>query len=130
MASAAEDSHLDEDEDSNVKDGDTYPQDVHLCVLIEGSKIGLAYYDVGAESLHASSAFCSESEFPWLAGIIREQIVNPISIITGSSSSEAARRELGLKVIDDGSTIENGTALKVLKQNSCKFIMSIFTNRY
>lgn len=101
-------------------DAANQPGDVHLCVLVEGSKIGVAYFDTGTEALHVSSSYCSEAEFPWLAGIIRQQIVNPVSIVTGSSSSEAARRELGLKVADDGSTVENGVALKVLKQNSCE----------
>lgn len=65
------------------------------------------------------SAFCAEAEFPWLAGILREQIVCPVSIITGSSTTEAARRELGLRATEDGSMVENGVAVKVLKQNSC-----------
>ena len=94
--------------------------DIHLCVLFESSKVGIAYYDSCAESLHVSSTFCTESEFPWLAGILREQIVSPIAVITGSTSSEAVRRELSLKVLENGSMIESGVTLKVLKQNSCK----------
>jgi hypothetical protein len=91
----------------------------YMCVLIEASRIGIAYYNAGAESLHVASAYCSDDDVPWVSGILREQVASPVVMVTGPATSEAARRELSLRIVDGG-VIEGGIELKVLKQTTCE----------
>lgn len=87
--------------------------------LQDGDRVAIAYYSTTTRCLSATSLFCSVFDLAWVIRVFKQQVAEPAVIITNSSVSEVARRELALKVTGETETPES-TPIKILKAAICE----------
>jgi hypothetical protein len=81
-------------EDNEVGVNDSSPGEVFMCVLWEGSRLGVALYDDDEGSLAVTSEHCGEADLTWLLSVLKAQVRQPTTVITTASIPDYAKAEL------------------------------------
>jgi hypothetical protein len=129
-------------EDNEMGVHDSPLGEVFMCVLWEGSRLGVALYDDDEGSLAATSEHCGEADLTWLLSVLKAQVRQPTTVITMASIPDYAKAELmrgagynaGCEVASGGAAGEAAsgpapsapacacTPVIVLKQSMCEWI--------